>query len=79
MWLLGNVFLGLFIALWCVAVGAWAYMARFHYPVLFGRVRDEPRKSKYRSKAWRGGGVFAAAWCLMVLVGLIASHFGLWR
>lgn len=74
-----NVFLALFLCSWCIAVGGWLYSARFHYPVSFGWVRDEPRKSEYRAKAWRGGGVFVAAWCFGFVLGLVGNHVGLWR
>jgi hypothetical protein len=75
---LGNVLLSLFIGCWCVAAAGWIYMARFHYSVTFRRVRDEPRKSEYRSKAWRGCAIFVAAWCAAMIVGLVASFLHAW-
>jgi hypothetical protein len=75
---LGNVLLSLFIGCWCVAAAGWIYMARFHYPVTFRWVQDEPRKSEYRSKAWRGGAVFGAGWFMAMIVGLVASFLHAW-
>ena len=76
---LGNILLALFIACWCIAMGTWIYSARFHYPVAFHWVRDEPRKSEYSSKARRGIAVFIAAWFGGAMVGLAASWLGAWR
>jgi len=65
----------LFMAAWCVGVGAWFYAMRFWMPMWRAGFRHREEHLGYRRKAHIGFALFAGA----VVVGLVvASLAGRW-
>lgn len=66
----------IFVAAWCVGVGAWFYTARYFLPWWWTGVRGVERPKGHFGKALRGVGVFLLAWSIGVGAALVAQHWG---
>ena len=76
MTLLASAMLLVFIAAWCVGVGAWPYAVRYFLPWWSARFRGVERPAGHLNKTLRGAGVFVLAWVVAFAAGLVAQFWG---
>ena len=65
-----------FIGTWCVAVGAWLYMARYFLSMWAARFQKKDRHAGYWKKTLGGCAVFVLAVAAGFAAGGIAEYWG---
>jgi hypothetical protein len=65
-----------FIAAWCVGVGAWVYATRYWMPMWSVGFSKDKRPPGYMRKAVIGYGIFAGAIAVGFAAGAVAEVWG---
>lgn len=73
---LANAMLFVFIAAWCVGVGAWFYAVRYFLPMWLVGFRRREQHSGYLRRTLAGAAVFIAAIAVGFAAGGIAEYWG---